>query len=87
MLIEKPTAVERSPARMKGQRNLRLSEKCPESNRKNTVKRVDVGMGDPVTLNWINSPATAYGGTVSRLETVAEYPNPWMIEGKKKEIP
>ena len=35
----------------------------------------------------MNSLATAYGGTVRRLEMAAEYPNPSMIEGKKREIP
>ena len=42
---------------------------------------------EPLVQNWIASPATTYGGTVRRLETAAEYPNPWMIEGKKNAIP
>jgi hypothetical protein len=87
MLMVKPTALERRLAKMNGQRSLSLSEKCEDNNRRMAVEQMAL-----VWANWrfktgMNSLATAYGGTVRRSETAAEYTNPLMIEGKKRDIP
>ena len=51
MLMEKPTAEERRPARMNGQRNLRLSEKCAKNNRTVAGRDIAIGMGGPAVPN------------------------------------